>query len=171
MTRPPIVQAPWQPWIDAVCEPLGVDPAWIDIAEVHELTSAIASGFVRAMAPVSAYIWGLARTTHPDTDPDALRASIIAALPADPGDVGPDDREAWRPFLAQAATVAGVAADRVPVDSILELTREIAHAGARPVAPVGAYVWGLASGRADADPAHLQRVLEDAVSAAPVPAG
>ena len=48
------------------------------------------------------------------------------------------------------------------------MTREIAHAGARAMAPVSAYILGLAVG-AGGDPEYLRRVVEDAATAAPVP--
>ena len=52
--------------------------------------------------------------------------------------------------------------------AILNLTREIAHAGARPMAPISAYIWGLAVG-AGGDPEMLRRTIEDAITAAPLP--
>ena len=45
------------------------------------LTRAVADGFTRPMAPVSAHVWGIARGQAPDADPDALRAAILAAMP------------------------------------------------------------------------------------------
>ena len=39
---------------------MGVDPALVDVAGVHELTRDIAHGFSRPMAPVGSYILGLA---------------------------------------------------------------------------------------------------------------
>lgn len=74
-------QPPWQPWIDAVGQAVGVDTGGVRVADIHELTRAVAQGFARPMAPVSAYLWGLAIATHPDADPVALREAIVAALP------------------------------------------------------------------------------------------
>ncbi|SKF62511.1 Uncharacterised protein [Mycobacteroides abscessus subsp. abscessus] len=50
------------------------------------------------------------------------------------------------------------------------MTREVAHAGARPMAPVSAYILGVAVG-SGGDPDYLLRVVEDAATAAPVPPG
>jgi len=81
----------------------------------------------------------------------------------------PEDRSGWRPFIDKACEAAGVDPTLVDEDAILTMTREIAHAGARPMAPVSAFILGLAVGRGG-DPEYLRRVLEDAASAAPVPA-
>ena len=85
-----------------------------------------------------------------------------------------EDRSQWRPFIERACAAVGVDPALVDEDAILSLTREVAHAGARPMAPVAAYVWGRAVGealaagcRVDAD--YLGRVLEDVATAAPVP--
>lgn len=80
-----------------------------------------------------------------------------------------EDRSGWRPFIDKACEAVGIDPTLVDEDAILTMTREIAHAGARPMAPVSAYILGIAVGRGgDAD--FLRRVLEDAVSAAPLPA-
>ncbi len=82
----------------------------------------------------------------------------------------PEDRTPWRPFIDAACEAVGVEPSRVDEDALLQMTREIAHAGARPMAPVSAFIMGLAAGRPDApDPEYLRRVIEDAVSAAPLP--
>lgn len=75
-------RADWGPWIGEVCASVGVDAAEVDIEDVHALTQVVARDFLRPMAPVSAYIWGLARAQHPDADPDQLREAILSALPA-----------------------------------------------------------------------------------------
>lgn len=75
---------------------------------------------------------------------------------------------AWEPFVRLACEAVDVEPSLVDIDAILEMTREIAHAGARPMAPVSAYILGLAVGRGG-DAEHLRRVLEDAASAAPLP--
>lgn len=73
----------WGPWINEVCESVGVDADEVDVAEVHGLTQVVARDFLRPMAPVSAYIWGLARAQHPDADPATLRDAILSALPTE----------------------------------------------------------------------------------------
>ena len=50
----------------------------VHVAEVHALTRVVAHELARPMAPVSAYLWGMACAVHPDADPAALREEIIA---------------------------------------------------------------------------------------------
>ena len=80
----------------------------------------------------------------------------------------PEDRSQWRPFIVKASEAVGVDPALVDEDAILTMTREIAHAGARPMAPVSAFILGIAVGRGG-DPDFLRRVIEDAVTAAPLP--
>lgn len=81
-----------------------------------------------------------------------------------------EDRSEWQPFVTRVCEALGLDADRVDIDAILEMTREIAHAGARPMAPVSAFLLGLAVGRRpDESPEFLRRVVEDAATAAPLP--
>ena len=81
-----------------------------------------------------------------------------------------EDRTEWEPFVERVCASMGLDRGRVDIDAILDMTREIAHAGARPMAPVSAYLLGLAVGRhPDASPEYLRRVLEDAATAAPRP--
>ncbi|HEX2857340.1 MAG TPA: NTP transferase domain-containing protein [Propionibacteriaceae bacterium] len=82
----------------------------------------------------------------------------------------PEDRSQWRPFIDAACRAVDIDPALVDEDAVLTLTREVAHAGARPMAPVTAFVLGLAVGASpDTDPEYLRRVIEDAVSAAPLP--
>ena len=82
----------------------------------------------------------------------------------------PEDRSQWRPFIDAACRAVDIDPALVDEDAVLALTREVAHAGARPMAPVTAFVLGLAVGASpDADPEYLRRVIEDAVTAAPLP--
>lgn len=82
----------------------------------------------------------------------------------------PEDRTPWRPFIERVCAAVGVDPDLVDEDALLDMTREVAHAGARPMAPVSAYILGVAVG-AGGDPDYLLRVVEDAATAAPVPPG
>ncbi len=75
-------EAAWRDWIAEVCAAVGVDPEAVSVADIHDLTRAVAHDFVRPMAPVSAYLWGLARAAHPDADPADLRDRIVAAIPS-----------------------------------------------------------------------------------------
>ena len=77
MSRPPIDQAPWQPWVDHVCTAVGVDPAAVDVRAIHDLTGAVAEAYERPMAPVSAHLWGLAHGAG--ADPDAVRTALLDA--------------------------------------------------------------------------------------------
>ena len=76
----------------------------------------------------------------------------------------------WGRFVARACAAVDVDPALVDINAVLDMTREVAHAGARPMAPVSAYLLGLAMGRdPDADPERLRRVMEDVATAAPVP--
>ncbi len=78
--------------------------------------------------------------------------------------------EGWHLFVRRACEAVGIDPDLVDVNAVLDMTREVAHAGARPMAPVSAYLLGLAVGMdADADPERLRMVIEDVATAAPVP--
>ncbi|MDO5533783.1 MAG: DUF6457 domain-containing protein [Propionibacteriaceae bacterium] len=77
MKRPPIDPAPWQPWIDHVCAAVDVDPLLVDVRAIHALTGDVAAAFTRPMAPVSAHLWGLARGTDGEADPQRLREALV----------------------------------------------------------------------------------------------
>lgn len=82
----------------------------------------------------------------------------------------PEDRAAWHPFVERVCKALELDPTRVDIDAILDMTREIAHAGARPMAPVSAYLLGIAvEQQPDASPEFLRRVVEDAATAAPLP--
>ncbi len=77
MTRPPVDQALWQPWIDHVCSAMGVDPALVDARAIHDLTGEVARVGERPMAPVSAHLWGVA--VGAGADADAAGAALLDA--------------------------------------------------------------------------------------------
>ena len=52
----------------------------------------------------------------------------------------------WHDWIRDACTVLEVDPDTVDVAGIHTLTKEIAHGFARPMAPVGSYILGLAIG-------------------------
>ena len=79
--REPIDDAAWRPWVEHVATALEVDASPVSPRAIHDLTGEVASRYQRPMAPVSAYLWGLATATHPDRDPGDLAQAIIAALP------------------------------------------------------------------------------------------
>ncbi len=52
----------------------------------------------------------------------------------------------WQPWIDDACRALGVDPLAVDVTGIHDLTKEIAHGFARPMAPVGSYILGLAVG-------------------------
>ena len=90
-------QARWQPWIDQACAALEVGSAGVDVAAIHDLTSTIARDFVRPMAPVAAYLWGLAAEGQAGVENvlDIMHGGIDSALrglgKGSIHDLGPDD--------------------------------------------------------------------------------
>lgn len=52
----------------------------------------------------------------------------------------------WQDWIAEACAAVGVDPADVDVTGIHGLTKEIAHGFARPMAPVGSYILGLAVG-------------------------
>lgn len=67
----------WRAWIVEACEAVGTDPAQVDVRTIHGLTKRIAHNFDRPMAPVGAFILGLAVGAQGrDADLAALRASL-----------------------------------------------------------------------------------------------
>ncbi|HET6966851.1 MAG TPA: DUF6457 domain-containing protein [Ornithinibacter sp.] len=52
----------------------------------------------------------------------------------------------WHAWIAEACAAVGVDPDDVDVAAIHRLSRDIAHGFARPMAPVGSYILGLAVG-------------------------
>ncbi len=79
----------WRTWIDQVCGAVGVDPDAVPVGEVLGLAGTVSHEVMRPMAPVSAFIWGLAVATHPDADPDALRAALLDCARSRSGDSPP----------------------------------------------------------------------------------
>ncbi|MDY7084029.1 MAG: DUF6457 domain-containing protein [Actinomycetota bacterium] len=63
-------------------------------------------------------------------------------------------------WLAAAAREAGIDLADIPVQTVLDLARDVAHGVVRPGAPVTAYVLGLAVGRG-ADPSVLAEKLTE----------
>ena len=67
----------WHEWLDQVCAAVGVDPVAVPVGEVLGLAGSVSRDVVRPMAPVSAFIWGLALASHPDADPARLRRALL----------------------------------------------------------------------------------------------
>lgn len=110
----------------------------------------------------------------------------LTLLPVAPGAARPDDVDtpeqlarweasvaepaAWRAFVEDACAHLGLDAARVDERAVLRLTRRVAHAGARPMAPVAAHLWGSAlATHPDADPTDLAARLAEALASAPIP--
>ena len=69
----------------------------------------------------------------------------------------------WHDWISDACAAVDVDARAVDVTGIHALTKEIAHGFARPMAPVGSYILGLAVG---ARAARGEAVDPEALSAA-----
>ncbi|WP_285362886.1 DUF6457 domain-containing protein [Microbacterium sp. LMC-P-041] len=74
-----------------------------------------------------------------------------------PRTLPPEALDEWAALLR---THFGLADADIPVADVLNMTRDVANGVARPAAPLGAFVAGLAAGRAGADPAEIHAALE-----------
>lgn len=77
-------------------------------------------------------------------------------------DLAAAERE-WHDWIAVACAAVGVDPEAVDVTGIHGLTKEVAHRFARPMAPVGSYILGVAVG---SRAALGQPVDRDALAAA-----
>lgn len=77
----------WHDWVEEACAAVGIDPESVDVPGVHTLTRQIAHGFERPMAPVGAYILGVAvghlEEQGRPVDMESLRRAIAATINAD----------------------------------------------------------------------------------------
>ncbi len=72
----------------------------------------------------------------------------------------------WHGWVSDACAAVGADPDAVDVTGIHGLTKEIAHGFARPMAPVGSYILGLAVGaRAARGEPVDQAALSEAIRA------
>ena len=90
--RAPIDQAAWQAWIDHVCAALDIDPGLVDATAVHQLSGEVAARFTRPMAPVGAFLWGMAVGSRSVPDAEAREAVVAAAAAAGDSDSGKGGR-------------------------------------------------------------------------------
>ena len=78
-------QERWADWIERACAALGLDPEAVDVRSILDMTKTIAHGFERPMAPVGAYVLGLAvgrlQEQGRPVDIYALRTTLEATLP------------------------------------------------------------------------------------------
>jgi hypothetical protein len=80
-----------------------------------------------------------------------------------PRTLPPEALDAWAAALRERF---GLAEADVPVAAVLDMTRDVANGVARPAAPLGAFVAGLAAGRAGDDPAEVRAALNAVASLA-----
>lgn len=73
-----------------------------------------------------------------------------------------EDRSGWRPFIERACEAVGIDPNSVDENMILDLARVVAHDGERPMAPVAAYILGLAVG-AGGDVEEKRRAVEGGI--------
>ena len=66
-------------------------------------------------------------------------------------------------WLAQVAQLLGVAESEIPVDELLDLTRDVAHNVERKSAPLTTFLIGLAAGRSEQSTQELIKQVEQAV--------
>lgn len=88
MTDPDAEQERWADWIEDACAAVGIEPESVDVPGIHTLTRQIAHGFERPMAPVGAYVLGvavghLAEQGRP-VDMESLRRAIAATIKEQP---------------------------------------------------------------------------------------
>jgi len=63
-------------------------------------------------------------------------------------------------WATSASAELGLDRDLTDVDAVLDLARDVAHGVARPAAPIGAFVLGLAVGRGQRLDEAAQRLRE-----------
>lgn len=158
------------PWITAASVAVGTDPALVDVVEIHALAGEIARCYDRPMAPVGAYLLGLARASGvteagltsrivdsagraADAQPSAPTRSLDGQGSASGGEARrmrdlDESGERWAAWVVDACSAVGVDPADVDIETLLTMTKQIAHGFERPMAPVGAYVLGLAVGAA-----------------------
>ena len=72
----------WRTWLAEVCAAFDLDPAQVDVRAVLDLTKEVAHGVDRPMAPVTAFVLGLALAKDPElsmTDGCERIAALVAA--------------------------------------------------------------------------------------------
>lgn len=74
-----------------------------------------------------------------------------------------DNTPLWQQWLTEASAITGVPVADVDVQTVLKLTKDVAHQVDRPMAPVTVFMLGLALGRDhDVDQAALCQALSAA---------
>lgn len=77
--------AHWYDWIEEACAAVGIEPESVDVPGILAMTKVIAHGFERPMAPVGAYILGVAvghlEEQGRPVDKESLREAIEETIP------------------------------------------------------------------------------------------
>ena len=71
-------------------------------------------------------------------------------------------------WIQAACAELGLPPDAVPVRTVLDLARDVAHQVERPAAPLSAFILGLAAGRGQA-PAEIAASLTELAATWPAP--
>lgn len=74
--------------------------------------------------------------------------------------------EALDDWAAALCTHFGLDRRHVPVAAVLDMTRDVANGVARPAAPLGAFIAGLAAGRTGGDLDAIRKALGDVAALA-----
>ena len=82
----------WADWIEDACAAVGIEPESVDVPGIHTLTRQIAHGFERPMAPVGAYILGVAvgrlHEQGRPVDLESMRRAIAGTIKDQPDEDG-----------------------------------------------------------------------------------
>ena len=104
-----------------------------------------------------------------DLDTPEQLARWIASHPEAPANAPVNDKPDWRAFVEDACARLDLDPALVDEHAVLRLARRVAHGGARPMAPVAAYILGVALASPTADPVAVSAVLTQALEEAPAP--
>lgn len=81
-------EARWADWIEDACAAVGIEPESVDVPGIHMLTRQIAHGFERPMAPVGAYVLGVAvghlQAQGRPVDIESMRRAIAETIKDQP---------------------------------------------------------------------------------------
>ena len=72
-------------WVTAAARSVDVSDESVDMDQILDLTAVVARRLARPMAPIAAFILGVA-AANPGADLDQLRAKIESTLPAPPSE-------------------------------------------------------------------------------------
>lgn len=74
----------WYDWIEEACAAVGIEPESVDVPAILAMTKTIAHGFERPMAPVGAYILGVAvghlEAQGRPVDKESLRQAVEGTI-------------------------------------------------------------------------------------------